>query len=295
MKVVILSLEYPPNVYGGVGAHVAGIARALSRHIEVEVRTLEARGPGGEERGRRPGGSLAVRRYRPGGLSEASKSLPFRPALEALALDLSILSDPMDCELVHSHTWYMNLAGALAKRLYGARAVATVHSLEPLRPWKEEQLGPGYALSRWMEEEGLGACDAVVAVSERMRRDLLRCYSIPRSRVHVVHNGIDPELWRPARDREALKRLGVREPYVLFVGRLTRQKGIPVLVEASKSFPPGTTTVLATGRPDEPGIVSELAKALRGRRDVVWLRGQLGRRELRALYSSASVSVTPSL
>ncbi|MEM2870080.1 MAG: glycogen synthase [Thermoplasmata archaeon] len=328
MKVCILSLEYPPNVYGGVGHHVAAMASALSRHIDVEVRTLWVPGARGERgvrrygkefwgrgagagRGKLPaavrssgggGGSARRRRSCPDGGRMVPRAVTYsasppshQPALDALRLDIELVSDPMDCDIVHSHTWYMNLAGALAKKLYGIPAVATVHSLEPLRPWKAEQLGRGYELSKWMEREGLLACDRVIAVSEGMKRDITRCYPIPPSKISVVHNGIDPRVFRPSQDMRVLKRCGVGRPYVLFVGRLTRQKGVQVLVEASRGFPPGTQTVLATGRPDEPGIVAELAGLLKGRRDVVWLNRALDRRELVALYSSASVSVTPSL
>ncbi|MGQ9582661.1 MAG: glycogen synthase [Thermoplasmatota archaeon] len=293
MKVTILSLEYPPNVYGGVGAHVAGMASALSRLVEVEVRTVWAPGARKAAGVRRYG--RGVRRGRPGGRGAGSAGLAHQPALDALRLDLELLSDPMDCDVVHSHTWYMNLAGALAKKLYGCPAVATVHSLEPLRPWKAEQLGRGYELSKWMEEEGLRACDHVVAVSGAMRRDVLKCYGIPPSRVSVVHNGIDPRFFKPSPSERVLEKYGIRRPYVLFVGRLTRQKGVFDLLEASRRFPKEATTVLATGRPDEPGILSQLSSALKARERVLWINRSLGRRELVALYSSASVAVTPSV
>ena len=246
MKVTMLTLEYPPNVYGGVGVHVDNMARSLSGLMEVEVRTKWA------PRSPRQAG---VRRYR-------VPAVPgdFGPAIEALRLDVEIVSDPLDCDVVHSHTWYMNLAGALAKKLYGMPAVATVHSLEPLRPWKAEQLGRGYGLSKWMEREGLCSCDRVIAVSGGMKKDIMKCYPIPSSRISVVYNGIDPAVYRRREDPRVLKRRKVRSPYVLFVGRLTRQKGVFDLLEASKRFPRGTQTVLATGRPDEPGILGEAEK-----------------------------------
>ena len=281
MKVCILSMEYPPNFYGGVGVHVGNMASALSKYMEVEVRTRWV------QRAPRQAG---VRRYR----VDAVKG-DFGPALEALKLDLEIVSDPMDCDIVHSHTWYMNMAGALAKKLYGIPAVVTVHSLEPLRPWKAEQLGRGYELSKWMEREGLCACDRVIAVSEGMKKDIMKCYPIPRSRISVVYNGIDPDVYKRREEKGVLRKYGVRNPYVLFVGRLTRQKGVFDLLEASKRFMPGTQTVLATGRPDEPGILDDLKRAVKGRRDVVWINSMLEQSETIALYSGASVCVTPSV
>ncbi|MBM4249769.1 MAG: glycogen synthase [Euryarchaeota archaeon] len=281
MKVAVLSMEYPPNIYGGVGVHVGNMAAALSRLMEVEVRTRwYPRAP------RRKG----VRLYRVPKAPGKSG-----PAMEALWLDHEMVADPIDADIVHTHTWYMNLAGALAREAHGIPAVATVHSLEPLRPWKAEQLGRGYELSKWMEREGLLACDRVIAVSDGMRRDIARCYPIPPSRISVVHNGIDPAVYRRREDGGVLGRLGVRKPYVLFVGRLTRQKGVFDLLGASKEFLPGTQLVLATGRPDEPKILEDLGRAVKGRRDVLWLNTMLGQRETIALYSGASVAVTPSV
>jgi len=281
VKVAVLSMEYPPNIYGGVGVHVGNMAAALSRLMEVEVRTRwYPRAP------RRKG----VRLYRVPKAPGKSG-----PAMEALWLDHEMVADPIDADIVHTHTWYMNLAGALAREAHGIPAVATVHSLEPLRPWKAEQLGRGYELSKWMEREGLLACDRVIAVSDGMRRDIARCYPIPPSRISVVHNGIDPAVYRRREDGGVLGRLGVRKPYVLFVGRLTRQKGVFDLLGASKEFLPGTQLVLATGRPDEPKILEDLGRAVKGRRDVLWLNTMLGQRETIALYSGASVAVTPSV
>jgi glycogen synthase len=209
----------------------------------------------------------------------------------------------MDCDIVHSHTWYMNLAGALAKKLYGIPAGATVHSLEPLRPWKAQQLGRGYELSKWMEHEGLCACDRVIAVSEGMKKDIMKCYPIPSSTISVVYNGIDPAVYRRREEGggsgngagRMLRKHSIRKPYVLFVGRLTRQKGVFDLLLASKMFPAGTQLVLATGKPDEPNILDDLKKAVNGRRDVAWINSMLGQAETIALYSGAAVSVTPSV
>ena len=237
MKVTILSMEYPPNIYGGVGVHVGNMASELSKLMKVEVRTKWF--PRAQ---RRPD----VRLYRVPTVGGKSG-----PAVDALKLDLEMVSDRMDTDIVHTHTWYMNMAGALAGKLYDIPAVATVHSLEPLRPWKAEQLGRGYELSKWMEREGLCACDRVIAVSEGMKKDIMKCYPIPSSRISVVYNGIDPAVYARREDGMVLRKYGVRAPYVLFFGRLTRQKGVFDLLEASRKFLPGTRLVLATGKPDE--------------------------------------------
>jgi len=285
MKVSILSLEYPPSIYGGVGVHVDNIASSLSILMKVEVRTKSV--PGAPDR---VDGNPAVRRY-----SVEKVAGNFGPAAEALMLDIKMASDPMDSDIVHSHTWYMNMAGALAKKLHGIPAVATVHSLEPLRPWKADQLGRGYELSKWMEREGLCSADKVIAVSAGMKRDIMKCYPIPSSKIEVIYNGIDPSLYRKKEDPSVLKRLGIRKPYVLFVGRLTRQKGVFDLLKASKAFEKGTQLVLATGKADEPGIHEELTRALKGRTDIVWIDTMLGKQDTIALYSGAAVSVTPSV
>jgi glycogen synthase len=286
MKVSILSLEYPPSIYGGVGVHVENMASSLSRLMKVEVRTKAAEGAPDRQKGK----DLEVRRYRVDRVEG-----DYGPAAEALALDIRMVSERMDSDLVHTHTWYMNMAGALAKRLYGIPAVATVHSLEPLRPWKAEQLGRGYELSKWLEREGLCACDRVIAVSAGMKRDIMKCYPIPSSRISVIYNGIDPGLYRKKEDASVLMRLGIRKPYVLFVGRLTRQKGVFDLLEASRNFEKGTQLVLATGKADEPGIHGELMRSLKGRKDVVWIDTMLSKPDTIALYSGAAVSVTPSV
>ena len=308
MKVTLLSMEYPPNIYGGVGVHVGNMAAALSKLMDVEVRTKGAggRGPRAGRRvqgagGRGPGKGVVVRRYPAPGTRHPAPD--FQPALDALRLDFEMVSDRMDCDIVHTHTWYMIMAGALAKKLYGVPAVATVHSLEPLRPWKAQQLGRGYELSKWMEREGLCACDRVIAVSEGMKKDIMKCYPIPSSRISVVHNGIDPAVYTRREEGggsgngagRMLRKHGIRKPYVLFVGRLTRQKGVFDLLEASKKFAPGTQLVLATGKPDEPNILDDLKKAVKGRGDVVWINSMLGQAETIALYSGAAVSVTPSV
>ena len=238
---------------------------------------------------------VRVRRYRPTlrGLGAPDPRVVW--ALEVLSFICNLVADPIDAVVVHTHTWYTNFAGALAKRLYGCKLVATVHSLEPLRPWKREQLGAGYDLSSWMEKEGLEACDAIVAVSQEMKRDILKCYHVPPSRVHVIHNGVDPQKYHPSDGHASMEKFGIRSPFVFFVGRHTRQKGIIDLLEAKEQAPQGTTLVLATGKPDTPEIEGELRRALSARRDVVWIPEMLSDPDLVGLYNEAAVFACPSI
>jgi glycogen synthase len=216
-------------------------------------------------------------------------------ALDVLSCNANMVADPIDAEVVHTHTWYTNFAGALAKRLYGCRLVATVHSLEPLRPWKREQLGMGYQLSSWMEKEGLEACDAVIAVSQEMKRDILRCYDLSPRRVTVIHNGVDPAKYRPQDGSRSLAKYRVRKPFVFFVGRLSRQKGVFDLLDAMEHVPEGTTLVLATGKPDTPQILEELRRALSASENVVWIPEMLEDPDLVGLYNEAAVFACPSI
>jgi len=284
----MLTREYPPEVYGGAGVHVEYLARALAGLrdpvVDLVVHCMGADRPG------------AVA-YRPApGLADAN------PALATLSADLSMVAGVAGAELVHSHTWYANLAGHLASLLYGVPHVATAHSLEPLRPWKAEQLGGGYAVSSWAERTGLEAAAAVVAVSEGMRRDVLAAYpAIDPARVRVIHNGIDPREYAPDPATDVLTRYGVHpdRPSVVFVGRITRQKGLPGLLRAARSFSPAAQLVLCAGAPDTPalaaevaGLVAELRSARAG---VVWIDAMLERREVVQLLSHATVFVCPSV
>ncbi len=287
MKATIFTYEFPPNIYGGAGVHAKYIALALAKLIDVQVRTLESGPP--------PDLPLKVWRYGPSVNGLAAPDPKMAKAFEVLSFNVNMVSDPIDSEIVHTHTWYTNFAGALAKKVYGCKLVATVHSLEPLRPWKREQLGAGYALSSWMEKEGLEACDAVVAVSEEMKRDLLKFYAIPAGAVRVIHNGVDPEKYHPKDGRASLARFGIRKPFVFFCGRLSRQKGIFDLVAAMDDVPAGTQLVLATGKPDTPELVGELKAALAGRTDVVWIHEMLEDPDLVNLYNEATVFACPSV
>ncbi len=286
MRVDLLSREYPPEVYGGAGVHVEYLARELRRLCDVRVHAFGGSRP-------EPG----VSGYRvPEGLSAANA------ALQVLGVDLEMAAACAGTDLVHSHTWYANLAGHVAKLLHGVPHVVTTHSLEPLRPWKAEQLGGGYAISSWAERTAVLAADAVVAVSDGMRRDVLSCYpSVDPARVVVLHNGIDTTQYSPDHGTYVLDRVGVdpSRPSVVFVGRITRQKGLPYLLRAARSFDPSVQLVLCAGAPDTAEIAAEvnaLVEDLRRSRDgVVWIEAMLPRPEVVQLLSHASVFVCPSV
>jgi glycogen synthase len=288
MKASVFTWEYPPAIYGGAGVHAKYITMALAKRIKVEVRTLEVGPPPAIE-------GVNVLRYRETlrGLGTADPRII--KALQVLSFNMNMVADPIDAAIVHTHTWYTNFAGSMAKRIYGAKLVATVHSLEPLRPWKREQLGAGYELSSWMEREGLLACDAVIAVSRDMKTDIQKVYPIPASRVAVIHNGVDPQKYYPRDGRESLAKFLIRKPYVFFVGRLSRQKGIFDLLAAMDDVPEETTLVLATGKPDTPEIDADLREALKSRNDVIWIRDMLEDQDLVNLYNEAAVFACPSV
>jgi starch synthase len=277
VKITLLTREYPPEVYGGAGVHVDYLARELARLVEVEVRCF------GAERE----GAVAFRA--PGELEAANA------ALKTIGVDVLMASDLDGSRLVHSHTWYANLAGHLAKLLHGVPHVATTHSLEPFRPWKAEQLGGGYRLSSWCERVGLEGADAVIAVSKGMREDVLAAYpSLDAARVHVIGNGIDTTEYTRVETRGALERYRVREPYVLFVGRITKQKGLSTLLEAAPELE-GAQLVLAAGAPDTEELARETEEAVAALDDVVWIEQMLPKPDVIELLSHARVFVCPSI
>jgi alpha-maltose-1-phosphate synthase len=293
VRVALLSKEYPPEVYGGAGVHVEYLARELAHLVNVDVHCF-----GGD----RPDRGAAPRVFAYRSWDRLAGPAPHLAALQAMAVDLAIAAGVEGVDVVHSHTWYANFAGHVAKLIYGVPHVCTVHSLEPMRPWKAEQLGGGYRLSTFCEQTALEHADAVIAVSNAVRDDVLACYpAVDAARVHVVHNGIDPIEWHPDNGVEALKRHGVdpTAPTVIFVGRVTRQKGIQYLLEAAKHLDPSVQIVLRAGSPDTPELGQELARqvdALRARRsNVVWIEAMVERWEVIQLLTHADVFCCPSI
>jgi starch synthase len=289
VRIALLTREFPPDVYGGAGVHVEFLARELQALAEVTVHAWATAQPTENP-------PRVQRHSADPALSTAND------ALRALSIDLNMAAAVSDRELVHSHTWYANLGGHLAKLLFGIPHVMTAHSLEPLRPWKAEQLGGGYAVSSWAERTAIEAADAVIAVSSGMREDILGCYpSLDPARVHVVHNGIDTELYRPTPETDALTKHGVDpdRPYVLFVGRITRQKGVPHLLRAARDIDKSAQLILCAGAPDTPAIDQEfrtLVDELRQSRDgVVWIPEMLPRPEVIQLLTHAALFACPSV
>jgi alpha-maltose-1-phosphate synthase len=288
VRIDILSKEYPPAIYGGAGVHVAELVRALRERGDLDVR-VHAFGEPREEDGTT-------------GHPDLVELAGANPALVTLGVDLTLAAACAGADLVHSHTWYANMGGHLAALMGDIPHVLSAHSLEPMRPWKAEQLGGGYRVSSWVEKTAYEAADAVIAVSAGMREDILRCYpSVDPDRVKVVHNGIDSQLWRAERDEDVVRRHGVDpdRPSVIFVGRITRQKGLPYLLRAAAELPPEVQLVLLAGAPDTPEIKAEvetLIETLRETRDgVVWVPTMLPRNEVVAMLSSATVFVCPSV
>lgn len=285
MKVGLLTREYPPDVYGGAGVHVEFLARELRSLTDLEVHCW---GEGTADGLVRHGAWPAL-----DGANDA---------LRTFSVDLAMAAALADRELIHSHTWYTSLAGHVGKLLHGIPHVMTSHSLEPLRPWKAEQLGGGYTLSSWAERTAAEAADAVIAVSGAMREDILACYpAVDPAKVHVVHNGIDTELYRPDPGTDVLERLGVDpgRPYVLFVGRITRQKGVPHLLRAARKLDSDVQLVLCAGAPDTPGIDLEFRTLFEElsstRAGVRWIPEMLPRPQVVQLLTHAAVFVCPSV
>jgi alpha-maltose-1-phosphate synthase len=283
LRVAMLTREYPPEIYGGAGVHVDYLSRELDRLVDLTVHCQGSDRPG------------AVAHQPWDRLAGAN------PALRTISADLSMTAAVAGADLVHSHTWYANLAGHLATLLYGVPHVVTTHSLEPLRPWKAEQLGGGYALSSWCERVAIESAAAVVAVSDAMRADLLATYpDVPAERVRVIRNGIDPSEYAPDPGTDVLERYGVdpRRPAVVFVGRITRQKGLPVLLRAAARLDPATQLVLCAGQPDTDGLAAEVTGLVTGlqaaRSGVIWL-ARLPNRAVIQLLTHATVFACPSL
>jgi starch synthase len=286
MRVAVMTREYPPDIYGGAGVHVEFLVRELRKLVDVEVHCFGADRPEPQVHAYEP----------PPGLEGAN------PSLRTLAVDLEMASAVGEADIVHSHTWYANLGGVLGAALHGAKHVLTAHSLEPSRPWKAEQLGGGYTISSWAERQAYEQADAMVAVSFGMRADMLQAYPfVDPARVHVIHNGIDTNLYAPSDDDAVLDRYGIdrSRPFALFVGRITRQKGLAHLLAAAPQLDPEIQLVLCAGAPDTPEIAAETTAAVdrlsRDRTGVVWVQEMLPRTEVTQLLTAATVFVCPSV
>ena len=284
LKVALLTREYPPEVYGGAGVHVTYLARELAGLVDLTVHCQ------GKDR------PDAVA-HRPWDLLSGTNQ-----ALQTVSTDLAMTAGAEGTDLVHSHTWYANLGGHLASLLYGIPHVVTMHSLEPLRPWKAEQLGGGYAISSWCERVSATAAAAVIAVSDGMRADIMAAYpDIEQSRVRVIRNGIDTSEYSPDPRTDVVERYGIdpARPYVIFVGRITRQKGVPVLLRAAAELDPSAQLVLCAGQADTPELLDEVTQLVDGlratRSGVVWIPEMLPKQDVIQLLTHAAVFACPSL
>lgn len=286
MRIDLITKEYPPYIYGGAGVHVSELVKVLRESLDVRVRCF------GEDR--QEAGTKAY--------THPEIFADSNAAVQAMATDLSMASDVAGADLVHSHTWYANFAGQVASQLHGIPHVITAHSLEPLRPWKAEQLGGGYALSSWIEKSAYQSSNAIIAVSHGMRNDIIRSYpELDPAKIGVIHNGIDLEAFKSAANPDLVRSLGINpdQRSVLFVGRITQQKGLPYLLQAARELPADVQLVLCAGAPDTQEIqhrVTDLVNELRGTREgVVWIERHLSRTELIAVLSSATLFACPSI
>jgi alpha-maltose-1-phosphate synthase len=292
VKALMLTNEYPPHVYGGAGVHVDYLVRELSRMMDVEVRCF------GEQFQQE--GNLTVRGF---GFDASGFGCPkaLHPVFATIQRDAAFAAAGTDANLVHVHTWYTHLGGILMKLNYSLPLVLTVHSLEPLRPWKREQLGGGYDFSVWVERTAIEMADAIIAVSESTREDVLELFDVDPARVHVIYSGIDLDEYREKKDEAVLRRHGIdpAQPYILFVGRVTRQKGIIHLVNALRHLDPGFQVVLCAGAPDTPEIAAEMNAAITAaqahRPGVIWVEEMVRKDEIIPLYSQAELFVCPSI
>ncbi|MBK8175541.1 MAG: glycogen synthase [Rhodospirillales bacterium] len=293
MRILFMTNEYPPHIYGGAGVHVEYLSKELARVAPIEIRSFHDQSLAD--------GNLTVRGTKVDGTHFSGCPVPFISPLRALSTCLAFNGQGISADIVHCHTWYAHFGGVLAKLLYGLPLVITVHSLEPLRPWKREQIGRGYELSCWVEKTALEMADAVIAVSKSTGDDLVRLFDVDPARMHVIANGIDTDEYKPVNRPDVLARFGIDygAPYVLFVGRMTRQKGLLYLLQAIDRIDPQVQVVLCAGESDTKELQAELEAMvddLRQRRPgVIWIPGMLDRPSTIALYSHASVFCCPSI
>ncbi|MBI2203751.1 MAG: glycogen synthase [Candidatus Rokubacteria bacterium] len=288
MKTLLLTREYPPHIYGGAGVVVDQLSIALARRMQVEVRCFGPRDPRTDD--------IALRGYTPWERLKADKDGPrYAPALETMSIGLAMARDPVDADVAHAHTWYADMAGLWIRMVHRIPLIVTLHSMEPLRPWKADQLGTGYLVSTWIEKTAVESADRVIAVSAKMRDDIVTHFSVDPAKVITIHNGIDPDRFKRTDKRDALAKWGVKPPYVLFVGRITDQKGIFHLLEAAPKMPQGVQVVLCASAPDTPEIEERLKAALPNHKNVTWIPAMVPVDEVVQLYSHAAVFACPSV
>ena len=287
MKVTMIAREFPPYVYGGAGVHLKYLVQELTKLMEVEVRCF------GDQDIKQE--NLKVKGYQPWNKLKEGGDRRLAGALSTLSVDLSVVQDVIDSDIVHTHTWYAAFAGYLAKLLYKVPLVVTCHSLEPLRPWKEEQLGRGYQLSSWVEKLAIEAADKIIGVSNTMKEDILKYFNVPADRVAVIHNGIDLNKWKKVTTNDTQKQYGVRYPYVLFVGRTTKQKGMVYLLDAADYIEPSVQIVCCTSAPDTKEVEAEITRKVAGKKNVLWINKLLKEEQYIELYSGATVFACPSI
>jgi starch synthase len=293
MKALFFTREFPPYVYGGAGVHVEYLASELSKLMQIEVRSF------GDQEVK--AGNLTVKGFPYENTSFKSADDKLKAVFKTLSTSLSMSADAIDADVIHCHTWYAHFAGIMAKLCYGLPLVITTHSLEPLRPWKREQLGRGYDASSWIEKTALEMADALIAVSEETKTDILNHFDVDEKKISVIYNGIDLDEYNVTTMTSTLERYGIdkNKPYVLFVGRITRQKGIIHLVNAIEYINPETQIVLCAGAPDTPEIAKEMEESValvkKTRKNVIWISEMLEKKEVIQLYSHADVFCCPSI
>ncbi|TCW32043.1 glycogen synthase (ADP-glucose) [Thermohydrogenium kirishiense] len=287
MKVTIFTNEFPPNIYGGAGVHVDYLTKELSKLMDVDVRCF------GEQNTSL--NNMSVRGYREWDIIKKNSLDKLQKVLGPLSIDVAMVKDPITSNIVHCHTWYTFMAGFLAKMLYDIPLVVTIHSLEPLRPWKEEQLGNGYHLSTWMEKTGIEAADRIIAVSNDSKKDIMKCYNVPEDKIEVIYNGIDLNQYKKTDSNIARKKYGIDGRYILFVGRISRQKGIIHLIDAVKYLPQDIKVVLCASSPDTEEIKMEMEEKVKLYPNIIWIDKMVTKEEIIELYSNAEVFVCPSI
>jgi alpha-maltose-1-phosphate synthase len=293
MKALLFTREYPPYVYGGAGVHVEYLAQELAKLITVEVRSI------GDQQTQHD--TLSVQGFPFDNPIFKDSDGKLKSVFQSLATNIHMNAKPIDADVVHCHTWYSHFAGIVAKLCYGTPLVITTHSLEPLRPWKREQLGHGYEASSWVEKTAIEMADAIIAVSKETKDDVLRFFNVDEQKIKVIYNGINLKEYVPTKNTDTLNKFGIdpNKPYVLFVGRITRQKGIIHLVNAIQYIHPDTQVVLCAGAPDTPEIAKEMedsvAAVKQTRNNVIWIDEMLPKKEVIELYSQADVFCCPSI